>query len=371
MFSGAKVRAAFAGITGAIKNAVFKFANDWSMNLASMIAYNLITAIFPILLAVLSLVGLVLRFTAYGHIQDVADAISRVFPKEITSSIDLTDLLKSLVRLTGPFAVAALVGLLWLGSNLFSNMENAFSIIFRIRGRDLVPQRLMAIGMVLILALLLPLSLGAASLVTAGSDWFERVLPKQAGLVLTYVGPLTSLGVLWLLFLVIYMVVPNFEVRFRHAWPGALVAAILVGLLELLFPLYFRIFLSPNTRYGVAAAALLVVIIWLWFFAVITVLGAQINAVFMGLRATTYDLSRTFELAYEEQDPDADQKRRTTPTVFKRSLVRWVPGWQGTGVGSRKSEVGSRKSGVGSRESGVGSRKSGVENRESGVENRE
>jgi len=373
MFAGTKVGAAFGGIARAVKNAVFKFANDWSMNLASMIAYNLITAIFPILLAVLSLVGLVLRFTAYGHIQDVADAISRVFPKQITSSIDLTDLLKSLVRLTGPFAVAALVGLLWLGSNLFSNMENAFSIIFRIRGRDLVPQRLMAIGMVLILALLLPLSLGAASLVTAGSDWFEHVLPKQAGLVLTYVGPLTSLGVLWLLFLVIYMVVPNFEVRFRHAWPGALVAAILVGLLELLFPLYFRIFLSPNTRYGVAAAALLVVIIWLWFFAVITVLGAQINAVLMGLRATTFDLSRTFELAYEEQDPDADQKRRTTPTVFKRSLVRWVPGWQerGAEVGSRELKVGGRRSDVGGRTSDVGSRESDVGSRESGVENRE
>jgi len=349
MFSGPKVGAAFAGTTGAVKNFVFKFANDWSMNLASMIAYNLITAIFPILLAVLSLVGLVLRFTAYGHIQDVADAIDRVFPPQWGQSIDLTALLKSLIDITGPLAIAALIGLLWLGSNLFSNMENAFSIIFRIRGRDLVPQRLMAIGMVLILALLLPLSLGTASLVTAGSDWFERALPKQAGLVLTYVGPLTSLGVLWLLFLVIYMVVPNFEVRFRQAWFGALVAAILVGLLELAFPLYFRIFLSPNTRYGVAAASLLVVI---------TVVGAQINAVFMDLRATTYDLSRTFELAYEEQDPDADQKRRTTPTVFKQSIVRWVPGWQ------------QRESGVGSRESGVGGRKSEVEGRKSKIENR-
>jgi len=86
----------------------------------------------------------------------------------------------------------------------------------------------------------------------------------------------------------------------------------------------------------------------------------------MGLRATTYDLSRTFELAYEEQDPDADQKRRTTPTVFKRSLVRWVPGWQerGSDVGRRRSDVGGRTSEVGRRRSGVGSRESGVENRE-------
>ena len=133
MVSGTAVGAAVATTTRVVKNVVFKFANDWSMNLASMIAYNLITAIFPILLAVLSLVGLVLRLTAYGHIQDVATAISRVFPREITTSIDLTSLLKSLIDITGPLAIAALLGLLWLGSNLFSNMENAFSIIFRIR----------------------------------------------------------------------------------------------------------------------------------------------------------------------------------------------------------------------------------------------
>jgi membrane protein len=324
---GAAVGAAVATTTSVVKNVVFKFANDWSMNLASMIAYNLITAIFPILLAVLSLVGLVLRLTAYGHIQDVAAAIGRVFPREITQSIDLTALLQSLIGLTGLLAVASLVGLLWLGSNLFSNIENAFSIIFRIRGRDLVPQRLMAIGMVLLLALLLPLSLGAASLVTAGSDWFDRLVPKGVGVVLSYVGPLTSLGVLWLLFLAIYLVVPNFEVRVRQAWRGALVAALLVGLLELLFPLYFRLFLSPNTRYGVAAAALLVVIIWFWFFAVITVVGAQINAVCMGLTATTFDLSRTFELAYAQQDPDVDQKRKTTPTRFKRRVVTGLLQW--------------------------------------------
>ncbi len=330
------------GTAGALKNFVFKFANDWSMNLASMIAYNLITAIFPILLAVLSIIGFALNVVASAHIDDVGAAINRAFPRELRSSINVTFLLKGLVDKATPLAVASLIGLLWLGSNLFSNMENAFSIIFRIRGRDLVPQRVMAIGMVLILALLLPLSLGAASLVTAGSDAFGHILPKSLGVVLSYVGPLTSLAVLWLLFLVIYMVVPNFEVRFRQAWPGALVSAVLFGLLELLFPFYLNIFLSPNIRYGAAAASLLVVIIWLWFFAVITVVGAQINAVLMGLTATTYDLSRTFELAYEEQDAQVGAKRKTTPTRFKRNVARRITRWRGpeSGVESRESRAG-------------------------------
>jgi len=119
------------GTTDAVKNFVFKFANDWSMNLASMIAYNLITAIFPILLAILSIVGLVLQISAHGHIQDVAAAIDRAFPRQLDHSIDIKTLLDSLVSITGPLAIASFIGLLWLGSNLFSNMENAFSIIFR------------------------------------------------------------------------------------------------------------------------------------------------------------------------------------------------------------------------------------------------
>ncbi len=297
---------------------VLKFANDWSMNLISMIAYNLITAIFPILLVLLSLVG----FFVQGHLQEVSTAISGVFPEARQSNIAVTPLLRSLVQITGPLAVVSFVALLWLGSNLFSTMENAFSIIFRIRGRDIVPQRVMALAMVLVLAVLLPLSLGAASLVTTGSADVGRLLPHQAGQVLAIVGPLTSVGVLWLLFLVIYLVVPNFEVRLRQAWRGALVAALLFGLLQLLFPLYFQVFLTGNTRYGAAAASILVLIIWLWFFAVITVVGAQLNAVLMGLTETPYDLARTFELAYGQHDAQADLKRITTPTRLLKLRAR-------------------------------------------------
>ncbi len=306
-----------------VKTFVLKFANDWSMNLAAMIAYNLITAIFPLLLAILSIAGFVLQaFASPADIEALARLISSAFPETQQGGIAIKPLLDNLIQLTGPFGVAALVGLLWLVSNLFANIENAFSIIFRVRGRDLIHQRIMAIGMVLVLAVLLPLSLAASSLVAAGSDFFGAHLPPQTQTLLTYLGSLASLGALWLLFLAIYIVVPNFEVRFHAAWPGALVAAILFGLLQALFPLYFKIFLTGNTRYGAAAASILVVIIWLWFFALITVIGAQINAVAIGLEATPYDLARTVELAYEQHDPQANAKRSRAGTRLRHFLAR-------------------------------------------------
>lgn len=283
-----------------LKTFVQKFSNDWSMNLASMLTYSLITTIFPILVAILTIAGLVLHALSPGSLNAVASALSTVLPGGIVKP---KDLLHGLVTLTGPLALVSIIGLLWGGSNLFTNIENAFSIIFRVKDRDFLPQRLMAIGMVLLLALLLPLAFAASSLVTAGSSAFRSVLPAPLGVALTFIGPLVSLGILWVLFLVIYRVVPNIRVPCRDAWRGAVVAALLFGLITLLFPTYIKVFLHGNAKYGATVLTLLVLIAWLWFFALILLIGAQINAVALGLTPLPHDVARTIALTYGDPTP--------------------------------------------------------------------
>jgi membrane protein len=288
----------------AIKTFALKFANDWTMNLASMLAYSLITAILPLLLFILSMAALLLQPFVQANIDTVVAAITAALPRPVQSLIDVKALLNSLVAITGPLAISALIGLVWLGSNLFVNVENAFSIIYRVRGRAVIPQRLVAIGMVLLLTLLLPLSLLAASLVAAESSDLGKRLPPVLAHLPAIVGLLTSLGVLWLLFVVVYLVVPNTTVPLRSAWRGALVAAVLFGTVQVLFPLYFTVFLSGNAKYGAAALSYLVVIIWLWFFALFTLVGAQVTAVAMGLKELPADLARTVEVVYEQLHPE-------------------------------------------------------------------
>jgi membrane protein len=296
-----------------IKTFARKFSNDWSMNMVSLLTYNLLTTIFPILLAILTAALYVLGSLSPHAFHEVVAKMSSALPSGMTAAINMNNLQKNLVHVTGPLALISLAGLVWGGANLFSGMENVFSIFFRTQGRAFLPQKLMAVGMVVILAVLLPLSLAASSLVTAGSSTFRSVLPQPLSLVLSIVGPLTSLFVLWVLFLIIYMVVPNTKVSFRNAWRGAVAAALLFALFDLLFPLYFQLFLHSNSRYGAVAASLLVLVAWLWFFALITVIGAQINAVAMGIKPMRYDLPRTLVQEYEQELASTRESPTTTP----------------------------------------------------------
>jgi membrane protein len=298
-----------------IKTLAQKFAKDWSMNMVSLLTYNLLTTIFPILLAILTAALYVLGSLSPQAFHAVVAKMSGALPSGMTGAINLNTLQKNLVHITGPLALISLAGLLWGGSNLFSSMENVFSIFFRTKARAFVAQKLMAIGMVIILAILLPLSLAASSLVTADSSAFGSVLPQPLSNVLSIVGPLTSLFVLWVLFLIVYMVVPNTKVPFRNAWRGAAAAAILFALFNLLFPLYFKLFLHGNGRYGAVAASLLVLIAWLWFFALITVIGAQINAVAMGIKPTRYDLPGTLVREYEQETASIRKPPASTPST--------------------------------------------------------
>jgi len=302
---------------------VQKFANDWSINLAGMLTYSLITAIIPLLVGILSIVGIVLKFVSPSEFNTVATSIGSALPKQTSSVIDMKSLLKNLVNISGVAGIIALVGLLWTGSNLFANIENAFSIAYRTRDRDFIPQRLMAIGMIILLAILLPLSLVASGLVNAGAGLFGGLLPGPLKVILTVVGPLTSIGILFLLFLAIYIVVPNITLSFRHAWRGALTAAVLVAIVELIFPIYSNLFLNGNQKYGGVFLSVLVLIIFLWFFNVILMIGAQVNTVAMGLKPLPYDVAHTLADDYERmtQAGLAPPRRRRTLAPRRQRVV--------------------------------------------------
>jgi Virulence factor BrkB len=95
-----------------------------------------------------------------------------------------------------------------------------------------------------------------------------------------------------LLFALTYALVPHrqrFWRSFGPNWRGAVVAAGLLLLYELLFPLYTRFILNPG-NYGTVAAFAVVILIFFYYLAFILLLGAEINSWTAGQRETATDM---------------------------------------------------------------------------------
>jgi membrane protein len=254
-----------------------KFTNDWVMGFAAALAFNLITAILPILIAIVAIVGFTVGRLDAAAEQELISHLQSIFP---SSNNFLNFAFASLKRSAGIFFILAVVLGLFGGSRLFVSMEGYFDVIYHARSRALIPQNIMALFMILLFILLVvPMMLASsipALLQVALDHTIVHQLPGN-GFFFGLFGILVSLCISWVLFVAIYMVVPNQRISFRKSWLGAVVASVFLQLYLALFPLYITHFLKS---YIGTTGLIVVLLFFFYYFAVILLLGAEINAFF-------------------------------------------------------------------------------------------
>ena len=260
-----------------------KFSNDWSTTLAAALAYNLLMAIFPIALAILAILGLVVGSLSQAEYSKLQVQILHTLPVS-TPPGTVNSITKQLANSSSILGIIALVLALFNGSRLFILMEGIFGIIYHVRQRTVIKQNLMAFGMLLLFILLIPIMAFASALPAI----VLSILPGSS--LIAFLGGI--LGVLiasYILFQAIYIVVPNQHISFRNSWLGALVAAIALDIYLTLFPLYVQHFLASGPAASLGSAIFL--LIFFYYFAIILLIGAEVNAFFTeGVKATPVDL---------------------------------------------------------------------------------
>jgi membrane protein len=266
-----------------------KFNNDWVMNFASALAFNLITAILPILIALVAIVGY-----TFGLLDPTAESqlighLQQIFP---SSGDFLTLALKQLGKSSGVLGIIAILLAVFGGSRLFISMEGYFDIIYHVRPRGVIKQNIMAILMLVIFIILAVPMVLVASL-PAAIQSIARTTPLgplvSIGFIDQLVSIIVSLFITWVLFEAILIVVPNQHISFRNSRLGALIAAVLLQIFLQLFPLYVTHFLGSYTgNIGLA----IVLLFFFYYFAVILLIGAEINAYYAeGIQSTPNNLA--------------------------------------------------------------------------------
>jgi len=244
--------------------------------LAGGISYAAFLALFPAMIAGISLFGLV---ADPATIAQQAEGVLAALPQEAQPL--LRDQITSLTQTSGgalSFGLAVSILLaLWTASGGTSSLMTAINIAYdeqesrnflKVRGTALVLTFGAIIFLLLALALVavVPAVLNALALGT-----FINVIVQIVRWALLVVLIVVALAV-------VYRVAPDRDApQFKWTSVGAVVAAALWVLGSLAFSLYVNNYGSYNKTYG-ALAGVVILLLWLYLTSYIILLGAEINA---------------------------------------------------------------------------------------------
>jgi membrane protein len=257
---------------------VRRFAEHGGPNQAVLIAWNALTAVFPIALALAAVGGVVLDRAGITP-ASLAERMGSFFPSDLGTQRAVIEGLDSLQHQTGLFSILAIAGFLWTGSGLFGAMETVFADIFGTPTRHFVRQKLMAVAIMALFAVLALLAVGTSSLVPLLNDIPGIPISLTEGDTGAVVQAVVGVVSGFLLFFVIYLVVPNRRQRPSRVLPAALFGGIAFEALTLLWPFYIGLNKAGLNRFGSQFALLFVLLAFFYFLGLITVLGADIIAV--------------------------------------------------------------------------------------------
>ena len=262
-----------------LRQAFAEFQRDRCTDLAAGLTYHSVLAIFPGILAVVSVLGL------FGDAKSTTDAVIRWLQR--AGQADVADQLKGpieqMTRSPGAgiaFAVG-LLGALWSASAYIAAFGRAMNKIYEVdEGRPawkLRPVNLAVTVLAIVMAVAILLGLIVSGPVAAQVGRAIGLSDQTVTLWNVIKWPVMIVLVI-VLIAVLYRVTPNVrQPRFRWLSLGAVVAIIVWAIASVGFTIYVSTFGSYNKTYG-SLAGVIIFLLWLWITNVALLFGAEVDA---------------------------------------------------------------------------------------------
>jgi len=265
------------GVLGILRNAWQSFGDARAAEAAAGMAYYALFSLFPLLIALVAAGSFVLE---QGQVhQQAVEFVSEAFP---VSQGLIEKNVQRVLELRGTVGIVGLIGLFWAATGAFDILARNINRAWRqAESRSFVKSRLVALGMIGVLAAFLLLSLL--------SNTLASILPRLDvplwGSVSIYVTPLwsvlsnlTPLLFSFLMFLALYLWTPTVEVEWKAALWSALVAALAWESVASAFAWYLGSgFVQYELVYG-SLGTVVALLLWIYLSSYITLFGAHLSA---------------------------------------------------------------------------------------------
>ena len=247
---------------------------------AAAIAYYGLFSIFPLAIFIMSAVAFFLG--SVEHQDVIIQTISSYLPGSeelLQSTVD------QVMQVRGSINLLSLLVLLWSASSVFSLLAAAVDRAWCI---DCTPpvwrNRLLGVVITLMAGVLIIVAIASSTLVQFLRHYGNLLAPELAARLSSFgiAGYALALATSVIAFFLLYKWVPMMRVPWRAALLGAIVAGVAFEIARNIFGWYLSTFALKNVSqvYG-SIGAVLGLLLWVYFSAMIALLGAELGAAYV------------------------------------------------------------------------------------------
>ena len=260
-----------------------EWISDDAPQLGAALAYYSVFSLAPIVLLLISAVGILFRDDPAGAWSKITEQMSYFLDKSAITMVQqiaaqVSSPAKSVLGGTIGFALA-----LFGATGVFGMLQNALNIIWGVKskpGRGIwgfIRSRFLSFALIAGIGFLLLISLVIEAAIKGFSHYLQSIWPGA----LTVIIPIYLMFdfvIVTAVFAMIFKVLPNAVIRWRDVWTGA----VLTAFLFLIGKWALGIYLGSGTAasaYG-AASSLITLLLWVYYSSQILLFGAEFTQVY-------------------------------------------------------------------------------------------
>jgi membrane protein len=266
-----------------LKQTFQEWLQDKAPQLGAALAYYTVFSLAPLILVLLSIVGVIFRQDPAGAWTKITQQMSYFLDP---SALEVVQSIAQKASQPGKSTIATIIGValaLFGASGVFGQLQDALNTIWGVKakpGRGMwgfLRNRFLSFAMVGGICFLLLVSLAIEALLKGFSHYVQYLLP--GGMVIALAVYLVfDFTVVVLLFAMIFKFLPDVKIQWRDVWIGAVITAILFGIGKWLLGFYLGSG-AAGSAYG-AASSLITLLLWVYYSSQILLFGAEFTQVY-------------------------------------------------------------------------------------------
>jgi membrane protein len=254
--------------------------------LAGGIAFNILLAAVPFFLLFAAGLAYFMNQSADVSSVEITQFIERLMPPRASGDPSpLNSILVNIIKSKGTVSAYGAIGFIWFSTRLFGSLRSVLAEIFDIDSdRGIIAGKIFDIKITLVSTIFLIAYTALSTYLAFATSQGVRVL-ERAGLredlmgQLEYnIGQLVAFIFIAMMFFSLYKFLPNRKIRWQTALIASMFTGFMLEIAKYVFGAYVRSF-NPGSIYTGTIAAAVIIVIWVYYAAIIFILGGEVAQV--------------------------------------------------------------------------------------------